>query len=82
VTDVSKKLAIFLQWAMQVGPWDGCDLDGASIQDKAQELGLIVEEKFDPDKHGCHHGYAFDYGDPFFTLSPDVKAALSPAERS
>lgn len=42
----------FFKWAMQEGPWEGGDLDGGSIQDKAESLGLIVKTKFDPAKHG------------------------------
>ncbi len=44
----------FFRWAMQEGPFDGCDLDGGSVQNKAEALGLIVKEPYDPSKHGEH----------------------------
>src|SRR4051812_13229803 len=33
-------LGRFFRWAMREGPWEGGDLDGGSIQDKAESLGL------------------------------------------
>lgn len=52
VPSEESKLFQFLRWAMTTGPWIGSDLDGAAVQDKALELGLIVETKYDPDVHG------------------------------
>src|SRR3954469_3284268 len=43
--------AKFVVWAVNDGPWQGGDLDGLSIQEKAEELGLIAETKFDPAIH-------------------------------
>jgi len=40
--DLTKKLAAFAKWALQEGVWEGCELDGSDIQDKAVELGLLV----------------------------------------
>lgn len=45
-------MAQFIMWCMNEGPWDGCDLHGGDVQDKAEELGLIVKTKFDPKIHG------------------------------
>lgn len=33
----------FVEWAMRDGSWKGYDIDGGDAQDKAEELGLIVE---------------------------------------
>jgi hypothetical protein len=64
----------FLRWAMREGPWEGNDLDGASVQDKAQALGLIVREPYDPDKHG-EPNFDFDEiapGDDWFVFAPGI----------
>jgi hypothetical protein len=42
----------FAQWAIREGAWDGCDLDGGAIQQKAVELGIIRETTYDPAIHG------------------------------
>ena len=70
----SAAMAQFVQWAMQEGPWEGCGLDGGSVQDKAHELGLIVSVPYDPKKHGEHT--ELESGDPYFILSPSVRSAL------
>lgn len=44
--------AKFVMWALMEGSWQGADIDGGAAQDKAVELGLIVETKYDPAKHG------------------------------
>lgn len=49
----------FVKWALQEGSWQGADLDGGSVQDKAESLGLIVKTQYDPEKHGPH-----DYAEP------------------
>lgn len=49
------RLRKFFTWAMTTGPFDGCDLDGSDIQDKAVELGLARTEPYDPAKHGEKH---------------------------
>jgi hypothetical protein len=41
----------FARWVIQESCFDGCDIDGGSVQDKAVELGLLVEELYDPVKH-------------------------------
>ncbi len=47
--DTTKALADFAQWALENGPFNGCDLDGSSVQDKAIALGLIEPDKVRPD---------------------------------
>lgn len=75
--DTAANLALFLSWAMKEGPFDGCHLDGASTQDKAEELGLIVKTTYDPARHG-ENLYA-EAGDDWFEISPEVKALASHA---
>jgi hypothetical protein len=64
-------LVEFFKWAMREGPWEGGDLDGGSIQDKAESLGLIVKTKFDPEKHGTAYG-DFSDGDDYYEFAPGV----------
>ena len=47
----SAKLVDFLSEGLEAA-WDGCDWEGSDIQDKAEELGLIKSEPYDPKKHG------------------------------
>jgi hypothetical protein len=61
----------FFRWAMREGPWDGGDLDGASIQDKAESLGLIVKTQYDAEKHGVQSD--FEYGDDWFEYAPHIR---------
>ena len=66
-----KALVEFFKWAMREGPWDGCSLDGVSVQEKAEELGLVVKTKFDPEKHGPL--YDVDEGDDWYEIAPELK---------
>lgn len=70
-------LAEFARWAVTNGTWEGCDLDGGDIQDKALECGIIVETKYDPEKHGEHPYAAPELGDTWYVFSDDLNAALS-----
>lgn len=45
MTDFTQKLAEFAQWSLENGPFDGCELDGADVQEKAAALGLIEYDK-------------------------------------
>lgn len=65
----------FVKWAMQEGPWDGCELDGYDVQSKALELGLVVRTEYDPEKHGEDSEYEIDAGDEWFVLAPEIAAA-------
>ena len=66
--------AAFVAWAMREGPWEGGDLDGGALQDKAEELGLIIKTTYNPDIHGsCDYGS--EPGDDWFVLHPDIEAA-------
>ncbi len=74
---LNSQLAEFFTWAMREGPWDGGDLDGGSVQDKAESLGLIVKTQYDPEKHGMQCD--FEKGDDYFEFAPDLLAAQPPA---
>jgi len=47
----------------------GNDWCGGEIQDFAEELGLIVPEPFDPERHGEEHCDVFEPGDPFYVFA-------------
>lgn len=46
---MTKALAEFAHWALENGPFDGSDLGGEDVQNKASELGLIERDKTRPD---------------------------------
>lgn len=61
-------LAEFARWALRDGSFSGHDLDGGSVQDKAEALGLIVKTKYDPAIHGdCD---CCEAGDDWFVFAP------------
>lgn len=72
-----RSCAKFVIWAMNEGPWEGGDLDGSEIQDKAESLGLIVETKFDPEKHKAADWAAPEAGEPWFTLDEAIFSLAS-----
>lgn len=45
----TEPLAEFFRWAMENGPFDGCELDGGDVQEKAAALGLIEPAKAQDD---------------------------------
>ncbi len=73
-----KALLDFFTWAMNEGPFDGCSLDGGDVQDKAEKLGLIVSEKYDPEVHGerCD----FEEGDNIYVFSPNLTGIPVPTQ--
>ena len=79
MSDITHAMAKFVKWAMQEGPWEGIDLDGASVQDKAEELGFLIKTKYDPEIHG-ESKFDIEPGDDWFVLAPDI-VALSQADR-
>jgi len=75
-------LTTFVLWCIEEGPFSGCDLDGASIQDKAVECGILRQTKFDPKKHSSRVN-AWDYaepGDEWFVFSPSFGKRLKRAK--
>ncbi len=65
-----RALLDFFTWAMNEGPFDGCSLDGCDVQDKAENLGLIVSEKYDPTIHGEHSDR--EEGDDIYVFAPKI----------
>lgn len=57
--DEYSKLLLFFNWAMQE-TFEGNDLCGADVQDRAVELGLAKKVPYDPNLHGlathCEEG--------------------------
>lgn len=72
---MSKACIEFARWALTEGSFQGCNLDGGEIQDKALELGLIRETKFDPAKHGEHSD--FEKGDSYYEFAGPLARARS-----
>ena len=69
-------LAEFARRCFEDGSWRGCDIDGGLAQEWGVELGLLVEEKYDPAIYG-DPGEAYpEPGGPWFVFSPWFKAAL------
>lgn len=71
---VPNPAAQFVMWAMMDGSWQGNDIDGGAAQDKAVELGLIVETKYDPAIHGENGD--FEAGDSWYVPSETLLAML------
>ncbi|MEH2508725.1 hypothetical protein V1291_000079 [Nitrobacteraceae bacterium AZCC 1564] len=69
-TSVLSQAAKFIVWVMQEGPWSGGDLDGGSVQDKAESLGLLSKVKYDPELHG--ESDFSEPGDDWFVLRPEI----------
>lgn len=70
------KLQAFARWCIQESAFSGGDLDGADVQQRAAELGLIIEEPFDPERHDPH-GFNMDRwidaGEPWFVFSGELR---------
>jgi len=61
VTNLQAKLIEFAKWAIREHRDELCDLDGGSIQDKLEELGLLVSVRVD--KPCGEHCVCVEYGD-------------------
>lgn len=75
------RCAKFVIWAMNEGPWQGTDLPGDVIQDKAQEIGLISETKFDPEKHKAPDWVSPEAGESWFTIDQAIFSLASTEEQ-
>lgn len=69
--DIHKFAKILLEFA-----FDGSDASGGDIQDLAQECGLIIETKYDPEKHGTAGLEYCEPGDAWFVYSPEFRVAI------
>lgn len=67
--------AQFVMWALTEGSWQGTELDGGAIQDKAVELGLIIEDQYDPKRHP--ESDCVRPGDPWFIPSEALLSSLT-----
>jgi hypothetical protein len=72
---VPNSAAQFVMWALLNGSWQGNDIDGGAAQDKAIELGLIVETTYDPAIHG--DGGHCEPGDAWYAPSEKLIAMLA-----
>lgn len=70
--DERRRLAIFASWVIR-SAWTGDEIELGEIQDKAEQLGLIVpvEGGYDPERHG-EDDFA-EPGDPYFELAAWLK---------
>lgn len=71
---VPNPAAEFVMWALLTGSWQGDDIDGGAAQDKAVELGLIVETTYDPAIHG--ESVYCSPGDSWYVPSEKLLAML------
>lgn len=63
-------LGAFFRFVMEDGCWQGGDIDGGSAQDRAESLGLIKGELYDPAKHGDHGDFVA--GEDVFFVFTDL----------
>lgn len=62
----------FIRWAIRQSAWNGFDLDGFDIQEKAESLGLIQKVPYDPDKHG-ESEFDIEPGDDWYEFAPFLR---------
>lgn len=70
------QLAEFVRWAIERGCWEGCEVDGADIQDKAVELGILMETKYDPEFHNPPEWVDIEPGAVLYVFSEEFLTAL------
>lgn len=71
-------LTTFALWCVEQ-VFEGCDLDGGDVQDKAVECGVLVPTRYDPAIHGENQVDA-EPGDDWYVFSPEFKALLDTAK--
>jgi hypothetical protein len=64
----NRPLIEFARWAIQEGSWVSADIPGDVVQDKAEELGLIIRTKYDPEIHG--ESDIAEPGDDWYVFGP------------
>lgn len=62
----------FARWVIRESCFDGCDIDGAAVEEKAAALGLIVETNYDPAIHGQRERKDLELGDSYFEFSGEL----------
>jgi hypothetical protein len=65
-------LSAFFREGIEIS-FDGGDWCGSDIQDKAEELGLIREEKYDPEKHSALGSFEGDSGDSIYIINDEER---------
>lgn len=55
--------------------WEGGDIDGATLQDRGVEYGLLVRVAFNPDFHSDPNGDA-QAGDEWYVYAPELQVLL------
>jgi hypothetical protein len=73
--DITQRLALFTSWALGEGSWQGYDIGGDRIQDKALELGLLTETTYNPAIHG-ESEFDAEEGDQWFVFSDELNEIL------
>lgn len=63
-----ERLRQFAEFVIRESCWRGCDLDGGSVQDKAEALGLLRKESYSQERHGEAEG-CFEPGDDIFVFA-------------
>lgn len=66
----AERLAEFARGIIRDSAWQGCDLDGAEVQERALKAGLLRSEKFDPAVHEDVEGYVEPGMDWFLFSGP------------
>jgi hypothetical protein len=65
----------FARWVLAQA-FDGMDLGGDEIQERALALGLIRKTAYDPERHG-NRGHMFEPGDPWFEFAGPLEDRLT-----
>lgn len=78
MSDINAAAKEFVRWAVREGAWNFTGLDGGSIQDKAESLGLLVKVAYDPAVHGID-GDAADAepGDDWYMFHDELKESAA-----
>lgn len=66
-------LAAFAKWVIRESCFSGCDLDGASVEDKAVALGLLIKTRYEPALHGPND-LDMEVGADWYILDPALAA--------
>lgn len=67
-------LSEFTKWAIENSAFEGCDLNGADVQDKAVACGILEKTKYDPKKHGSSIDCC-EPGDDWYVFTKEFCAA-------
>jgi hypothetical protein len=68
-------LAEFARWCVSEGPFHGCDLDGGTVQEKAEKCGIIRQVPYDPSVHG-ENDVGVEPGDPWLVFTDEFEAMI------